>query len=597
MDQTFRAIIEVVNRASAPLHRIEADIYGLLAPIAAVGAAVAALAEETGLMELGETAALAAERVGHLGRELGVLLGPLALIGGALSAEGLLEIGKKSAEFGEKLAHSHEKTGVDIPILARLHYVAKLEDVDPEMMDKGLERLNAGLFKAMHGKNKDMDAMLTKFAGPRWKKSVRTVEDGFGLIAMAYQKAKTPFEKAGVVATAFGQKMGANMVPVLKLTRAELRALGDEFERFNGRWDDARVQQSEEAAKSWKRLSAAGEGLALTIGSAVTPSLMKLIVPLTEWIARNRELVAAKVDSAIKKIGDTLKSIDWSGIASAVSTVWGAFQGLAETLGAKGTIFLGAAVIFGPIAVSAARAAFAVGTLGVKLAFAAGRLAFIAGASVIGFFADLVTGIWLAIPALSALDLALDANPIGAIVLGLTALAGLGLLIYKNWDPLKKWFGELWAGISHDLKTAWDIIRPIIEKIEHALDNIFGHDPSKFGAATGPAEADYAAQNGKSPGWWDRWKEINRRAAPYFNPIESAITWEHDRGATLLAGQNAISKPLVDGGRRNGMGGTAANGQVDVNVHLDGLPRGARTSADASGRGLNLNVGKSFANE
>src|SRR5206468_9997537 len=132
-----------------------------------------------------------------------------------------------------------------------------------------------------------------------------------------------------------------------------LAEMGAEFERFNGVWTRERAEKAAEAADDWKRLSVAGEGLAMTIGSAITPSLMKLIVPLTEWIAKNRELVATKVDRAVQQIGAALQNIDWKGIGEGVGAVFRGFKSIIDLLGAKGTILLGAAVIFGPIAKSA----------------------------------------------------------------------------------------------------------------------------------------------------------------------------------------------------------------------------------------------------
>jgi hypothetical protein len=589
-DQTFRAIIEVVNRATAPLHKIRGDFYGLIAPISAVGVAMGALSTEIGLVTLSEHAVLAAERVGHLGRELGALLGPVALIGGIASAEGLLEVGKKSAEFGEKLLHQSDKTGVDVPVLARLHYVATLEDVDPDMLDKSLTRLNSSLFKAMRGKNKDLDGMLRHFSGANWHKSVKSVEDGFGLIADAYKKAKTPFEKASVVSTAFGQKMGANLIPMLLKGKDAVRELGNEFDRFNGVWTRERAEQAAEAADNWKRLSLAGSGLAMTVGSAITPSLMKLIVPLTDWIAKNRELVAAKVDHAVTQIGDALKNVDWKGIAEAIKSVWGAFKGLAELLGAKGTVFLGAAVVFGPIAKSALLAAWSLGVLAVDIGLVTARLGILAATQVAGFFGALAAGFRLALGPMLAFDLALSANPIGAIILAVTALAGAAYLIYRYWDPISKWFSDLWAGIKSTIEAAWVFMKPIVEKITHALDGLRGANYDKF--------AGNQSGDTNLPAWLTGRAEKGAPLNPAGASAPKSVVDMH-RSLGLVKGANGqvhvAGSDRIAGGQ--GAASAPARGQVDVSVKLEGLPRGSQTHAETSGSGLNLKVGKSFAHE
>lgn len=623
MDQTFRAIIEVVNRATAPIHKIEADIYGLTAPILAVGAAVAAVAEETGIVALGEQATVAIERVGALGRELGALLGPLALIGGIVSAEGLLEINKKAAEFGEALVHSSEKTGVDIPVLARMHYAAKLEDVDPAMFDKGIARLNASLFKAIHGKNKDLDGMLTKFEGAGWRKHVHNVEDALGAIADAYQKAQGPFAKGAVVATAFGQKMGSNMVPMLLKSREELRELGDEFERFYGKWTPERAKQALETAENWKRLSAAGEGLALTIGSAITPAMMDMLLPLREWIVQNRELIGQKANIFVKQVGDALKAVDWQGIGAGIKFVWSGFKDVAGILGAKGMVIAGAAVIFAPLIHSALEAAFALAKLGVMTGIVAVRVGALVGLQVASFFADLVTGIRLAIPAMAALDLAMDANPIGVVVLAVGALAAVVYEIYEHWapiarffqgiwekikevwQPVKQWFSDLWSGILVEINAIWSKIKPIFDAISafwHRMDSRRTdrrtsaereHDERMTGARAAAAAANRAAFN-KALGGAAAFAGAIALQLPVISnaaALGKGLEQLHDVGRDdRLSRERLLMRP---GGATLGTPG----GQVDVNVNLTGLPRGASASAEVRGRGLGLKVGKSFSHE
>lgn len=481
-EETFHAIIEVINRATAPLRTIEADIYGLMAPITAVNVGIAHLAEETGFVALGEHAAVAMEKVSDLGREIGALLGPVALIGGALSAEGLLEFSKKASEYGEALGHSSEKTGIDIPIIARLHYVAQLEDVDEGAFDKAVGHLNGELFKAMQGKNKDLDAMLTAAEGPMWKKRVKSAEDGLGLIADAYQKARGPLVKARVLAEAFGDRMGQNMVPILLKSRQELKEMGDEFERLYGKWTPERVAQAKEAADNWKKLTAAGEGLALFIGSAITPAIQDLIVPLREWIVTNRSLISQHVDEAVRSIGETLRNVDWHGIGSAIGTVGSALKAVGDVLGAQGVVFAGAALIFGPIITSAVETAVALGKLGIATLGVAARLGILAATQVYAVFADLVTGIKLAIPVIDALDLALDANPIGAAILAATALAGVGYVIYEYWKPISGFFSGLWDGIA-DAATA---VAQVVGNVWDGVAGVVGDTWQAIKAAAAP---------------------------------------------------------------------------------------------------------------
>ena len=81
-------------------------------------------------------------------------------------------------------------------------------------------------------------------------------------------------------------------------------------------------------------------------------------------------------------------------------------------------------------------------------------------------------------------NLAMTANPIGLVVMGIVALIAAGVALYKNWDKLKEKFPKLTGGIENLLnamKTAflsvwnlvknavqgiWEILQPVVEKLK-----------------------------------------------------------------------------------------------------------------------------------
>ncbi|HFG7029787.1 TPA: phage tail tape measure protein [Acinetobacter baumannii] len=62
------------------------------------------------------------------------------------------------------------------------------------------------------------------------------------------------------------------------------------------------------------------------------------------------------------------------------------------------------------------------------------------------------------------------ANP---IILAVTALATIGYLIYKNWEPIKGFFGTLWTGITSTFNTGINYLKSIIKSI----DSVFANNP------------------------------------------------------------------------------------------------------------------------
>ncbi|APC18543.1 phage tail tape measure protein [Pseudomonas frederiksbergensis] len=71
-----------------------------------------------------------------------------------------------------------------------------------------------------------------------------------------------------------------------------------------------------------------------------------------------------------------------------------------------------------------------------------------------------VTGLTTALPGLSgamiAFGGAIAATPIGWIIGGIVLIAALGLVIYKNWEPLKAWMIGFFTGLKDGLKPIGD---------------------------------------------------------------------------------------------------------------------------------------------
>ena len=96
---------------------------------------------------------------------------------------------------------------------------------------------------------------------------------------------------------------------------------------------------------------------------------------------------------------------------------------------------------------------------------------------------------WLISPAITALSVALtvlkaplmlfnlmmSANPVGAVVVAVAALAAAGIALYTNWDKVTSTFKELWKVISNfDFSDILGSFGSILDTI--GLGNIFGGD-------------------------------------------------------------------------------------------------------------------------
>jgi hypothetical protein len=154
-------------------------------------------------------------------------------------------------------------------------------------------------------------------------------------------------------------------------------------------------------------------------------SVLLPLMPVIKEAANSAANFVANLKPAqIKAYGDTIKNAFQTGFTWAkkiydfISTNWKAIK---ETV----------------IAVTAAVVAYKAAMMGLMI---------------IGGIIKLVRGLQVAYGLLTgaqwALNIAMDANPVGAIILAISALIGLGVLLYRNWDTVKKKAVELWNNIT-----------------------------------------------------------------------------------------------------------------------------------------------------
>ena len=74
-------------------------------------------------------------------------------------------------------------------------------------------------------------------------------------------------------------------------------------------------------------------------------------------------------------------------------------------------------------------------------------------------------------------NVALNANPIGLIVLGIGALITAGVLLYQNWDIIKANAVSLWNGISSAFSSIYDFIKVIGVGIKNIFVSMFNWSP------------------------------------------------------------------------------------------------------------------------
>lgn len=450
-------IIRAVDGVTKPLEAINSRLAktgaALSAPFAKLGNSLGALGRAAGVPALADSFGRARDAAGNLGDKafsLGAKLAGLAAAG----ALGFTAIIRSAEEAGSRLNDMSTRTGLSVQAFAELEYAAKKAGVGGEQFAGGMEKFNKGLSEARRGAGPL--AELLKKVGPVYLqqlKGAKSNEEAFTLLAKAMSKVEDPGKRAELAAAAFG-RAGVGMVNVLKDGPEGVAQLRAEFFKLAGD-QTAFAKNSDALGDSFDALETSLLGVRNVAAGALMPAITRLTEIVTGFVVKNRDGIqqwAERTGAAIQKWIDG-GGVDRliAGLGRLIDTASGLID---KAGGAENALKLVALAMAGPTLIAAGQFGIALVGLTANVVSFGARLG---GLQLATWAADWVKYLWMMrgsimaglVPSLSAatasvwsFTAALLANPITWIVIAVAALAGAAYLIYRNWGPIKEWFGD-----------------------------------------------------------------------------------------------------------------------------------------------------------
>ncbi len=248
-------------------------------------------------------------------------------------------------------------------------------------------------------------------------------------IGMATQSMGTA-EQAAIIKKLFGSEAAAGMTELLK--QAGSGALDDyiaQLQKAKGTANEMAQKMGDTTSGALKRLGSAMESMAISLGNVLLPTVSAGAGVFASF--------ASGISSASQEYPFLTK------------VVVGATAGLivlkvTAIAGAYAFTFLKGGVLTLVTAYRTLSAGIALAQLGMA------RMNVLAGLSAIRM--GIVTA------AQWALNIAMTANPIGLIVVGIAALAGAAYMLIQHWEPIGEFFSSLWQGVKDMTSSAVDWI-------------------------------------------------------------------------------------------------------------------------------------------
>jgi len=422
-------VIEAIDKATSNLTKINKTIDKLTEPARRVRASFRDLIKESRFERVSSAVTRVGDRFDALRSKVAGIVGGLSAIG---AGAGAAAWGFKSvADRVDELRDSAKLIDVTTQELQRLGYAAQMNGSSEQEMAEALKFLSKNMGEAIGG-----SAELTQWFA-RMGISLQELRSGMG-VTEVFARIADQFHGAAGTADNSARKIqtmmalmgrsGAGMRQTLELGRKKLNEFANEADRLGVTLSDETVEAMADFNDSFDRTKLTLFGALANMLKAIAPPLQKLLNQFAEWTGANRAMLATRfvewLDEAIPTVKDFAGAVVMlvkflAGLASAANWVVQALGGWSNV----------AAVVAGVIT----------GQLVVALA-------------------GLGSALW-------GVAAAFLATPFGWFAAGIAAVIGLGVLIYKKWEPIKAFFVDLWDSIVAGLNKVNNLVPNWIKRI------------------------------------------------------------------------------------------------------------------------------------
>jgi hypothetical protein len=590
-------VISALDKATSVVRGINKQIAAEIAPLRQLNNSFRLLSDEAGLGKLASSFGEVEYRAGRAMRATrDVALGALAIgAGAAFAGERLFGFVRGEAELADRTEHMAKRLDMSAQEFQEYAYAAKQSNVPVEAFASALAKGTRNLAEAATGTGSAFSALAALQIDPKDKTTGKLKNIG-QLIPEISDKVKglsAPLREL-FLKDIFG-KSGGELDEFFRRGPEGIKKLRVEAEELGGVMSGSLITQGDAVSKLMGRMDFAFQGAKNTLAEALLPTVSRVGEDLVHFFQENRvwlsimaEDFAAKLPAALDTAGKVASA--FVGVATPVAHT---LEKISNVIGPTNTGFLllggyvGSKLIppfldLGSAMFSLAGTAWT--ALDRVLAFAGVETA----TSVVKGMAKEIVG--MAIPALSAATTAavtfgqaLWASPLTWYIGGITAIAGLAYLVYKNWEPVKNFLSDLWQG---SLKFVNDFIGGVMK-----AGRLLGYflDPSKEKLPFYLGNRSYEDASREYGRDTERLSALDTSAAGNF----------FQGGGAPVAGARAFGPGPAIGGTSLSSSATQTviqRQEGTVKLFFEGLPEGTRVDSKPNGIPVEIYNGQSRVN-
>lgn len=343
------------------------------------------------------------------------------------------------AAVGDEAAKTSRMMGLSAEALQEFRFAADRQGVSNSMLDKSFIALQKRVGELKLGTG-SLYSFLNKTGNQALIKQLKTAnstEEAFTILQKAINGIEDPTQKAAFAAAAFSRS-GVEMLKFLDAGEMGIKGLREEARKYGGVISNDAAKASEDFIDAQTNMNFALDGLKATIGVALMPKVKEIIEGISDWTVKNKGLLKVKVESFVKKLSKGLDFL-WKNASKIVTTL---------------KILIGVFV---------ALKAVMFATNAIMAVMKAGQIAY-----------NIAIGSYKAIAAIAtaaqwAWNVAMNANPIGIVIIAITALIAIVATLITYWEDIvnwvmtsDNWFAKIVRGSINALIIAFRIIKNAI---------------------------------------------------------------------------------------------------------------------------------------
>ena len=387
--------ITAIDSATKTINKVNRSFANAFLPVTRLNRSIGNLAKATGVPKLAKGFVGVGKAAANVAEKIGKIFAPLAAIVGVGSIAGIAALATEWGKLAMSVTNAAANIGMSASELMGLQGTARLAGVSAEELTSSLTGLGNTMEDALYGRNQGALMLMNRLGI-----SMHRLKDGSVDTQRAMMDLAGVMQRPGIKGNAQVQNLIASqfgvsgLLPLLRQGPAAIAAYQQKVRELGGEMSGPALAAATQFETHLLLLQTAVGGLKNSIGGALIPVLQPLVDQLTDWIAKNRELIATKVAEYAQQIANWVKTIDFKKVGDDIVDA------------VKGTL------------------SFVDAIGGWKVAL--GGVLLMMGAPLLGAIADLGT-------ALIGLGSVVWANPI------LAALGAIGFLsyeIYKHWNGI-----------------------------------------------------------------------------------------------------------------------------------------------------------------